>query len=200
MPSVKDQVITFIGVVKTKMRALFSLPSRTLLLRSKEYVIKHKLQTILCLVAFFAVGVYWYGQRSNSTVKNIPVVPAVEFVTVTRSNLTKKIALAGKTVSDAQIDIATKYGGRIKTIRASLGQEVKQGELLLVLDTTELETLIAQAQAVMEGASADLVEGGASFNASYGKAQSDYNMSVLNLPVTRTCLHRELFRKSPLRL
>ncbi|HWR30120.1 MAG TPA: efflux RND transporter periplasmic adaptor subunit [Negativicutes bacterium] len=156
------------------------MPVRTVLQLSKEYIKTHKLQTIVCLVLVFSAGVYWYGQRSNSTNKNLPVVPTVEYVTVKRSDLSKKIELAGKTVSDAQIDIATKYGGRVKTIRASLGQEVKQGDVLLVLDTTELEILISQARAVLEGAAADLVEGGASFNANYAKAQSDYNLSVLN--------------------
>src|SRR5665647_1647974 len=146
MSSNKERAIGLMNTFKTKIRALPSQPVRSILLKSREYVIQHKLQTIFFLVVVFAAGIYWYGQRSNSAVKNIPVVPTVEYVTVKRSDLTKKISLAGKTVSDAQIDIATKYGGRVKTIRASLGQEVKKGEVLLVLDTAELEILIAQAQ------------------------------------------------------
>ena len=132
MASNKERANELLNTYKTRIRALASKPIRPILFRSREYVINHKLQTIVCLVVVFAAGVYWYGQRSNSAVKNIPVVQTVEYVTVKRSDLTKKISLAGKTVSDAQIDIATKYGGRVKTVRASLGQEVKKGEVLCI--------------------------------------------------------------------
>ena len=156
------------------------MASVAMLQKCKEYARQHKLRTILCLVLLFAAGIVFYGLRSNSTVKTAPLVPAVEYITLARKDLTKNIALSGKTVSDAQIDIATKYGGRVKTIRVQLGQEVKQGEVLLVLDTKELDIQIAEAQAVLDGAYADMVEGGASFSANYDKAQSDYKMSVSN--------------------
>ena len=163
-----------------KIRAFLSLPPRTILQHIKAYAISHKLQTVVFLVLLFSAGVVLYGLRGSLNTKAVPVIPAIEYVKLSRSDLTKKIELAGKTVSDAQIEIATKYGGRVKTIRAALGQEVRQGEVLLVLDTTELDIQIAQAQAVLAGAEADLVEGDASFNASYAKAQSDYKMSVIN--------------------
>lgn len=145
-----------------------------------DYVKAHKLQTILAIVLLFAGGVAWYGLRSNSSVKTAPIVPAVEYVSLSRKDLTKKIDLTGKTVSDAQIEIATKYGGRVKLVRASLGQAVKQGEVLLTLDTTELDIQIAQAQAALDGAFAELVVGDSAFTANYAKAQSDYKLSVMN--------------------
>ena len=167
-------------MIPVKIRAFFSLPPRQLLQKSKEHVKKHKLQTILAICVLFAAGYFLYGLRSSSTAKPVAIIPTVDYVTLTRKDLTKKIELAGKTVSDAQIDIATKYGGRVKTIRVNLGQEVKQGDVLLVLDTLELDIQISQAQAVLAGAYADLVEGGATFNANYAKAQSDYKLSVMN--------------------
>ena len=50
-------------------------------------------------------------------------------------------------VEAVQVDIATKYAGRIKEILVSEGDLVEQGQVLAKMDTDELEASLAQAQA-----------------------------------------------------
>jgi HlyD family secretion protein len=190
MSAIKARLTSIFHTLQSELRSFLALPPKEMRQHVKEYLKTHKLQTIIGIVALFSVGVAWYGLRMNSTTKSVPIVPAVEYVTLARKDLSKKIELAGKTVSDAQIDIATKYGGRVKTIKATLGQEVRQGQVLLMLDTLELDIQIAQAEAVLAGAYADLVQGDAAFDASYAKAQSDYKLSVLNYQRYQTLFER----------
>lgn len=180
MSAIKARLTSIFYTLQSELRSFLALPPKEMRQQTKGYIKTHKLQTIIGIVVVFAIGLAWYGLRMNSTTKAVPIVPAVEYITLARKDLSKKIELAGKTVSDAQIDIATKYGGRVKTIKATLGQEVRKGEVLLMLDTLELDIQIAQAEAVLAGAYADLVQGDAAFDASYAKAQSDYKLSLMN--------------------
>lgn len=61
--------------------------------------------------------------------------------------LPEGIVFGNGRVEAVQVDIATKYAGRIKEILVSEGDLVEQGQVLARMDTSELEASLAQAQA-----------------------------------------------------
>jgi membrane fusion protein (multidrug efflux system) len=67
-----------------------------------------------------------------------------------------------ETTDNAQLDadiipIRSSVSGYIKTIHFTDNQEVKKGQLLFTIDDTELKTRVAQAQAALENAKANLI-------------------------------------------
>ncbi len=98
----------------------------------------------------------------------------VNVLTVSHTNLIKRITLSGQTVPEAQVDIAAKYQGRVTAVYADLGQQVAAGETLIVQDTGDADISVKQNKAAYQQASADAVTNEVSFKSNYDKAQADY--------------------------
>ena len=114
------------------------------------------------------------GQRPDNT------KPAVDIVTVQRKDMIRNIDLTGQTVPESQVDIAAKYTGKVTQINVELGQHVSPGQILLSQDSSDVDISISQNIASYRQASADAIESNATFEASYQKAQSDYQHSATN--------------------
>jgi len=112
------------------------------------------------------------GQRPDNS------KPAVDILTIQRKDMTRQIGLTGQTVPESQVDIAAKYTGKITQINVELGQQVSPGQVLLIQDNSDIDIAISQNEASFRQASADTIESNATFQASYQKAQSDYQHSV----------------------
>jgi HlyD family secretion protein len=63
---------------------------------------------------------------------------------------------ASGTIHAQDVQIASELGGRIVEVRAGAGDEVRAGEVLVVLDATQLSTKLAEAEAAVAVARADL--------------------------------------------
>lgn len=100
--------------------------------------------------------------------------PMVDTYVVERKDLMRRVSLFGQTVSEARVDIAPKYTGRIVAVNVRLGQQVKAGDVLLVQDTGDLDLSIAQNNAAVRQAEADVKETESTYDASYQKQQIDY--------------------------
>ena len=59
----------------------------------------------------------------------------------------KTVALFGKTVSDAQIDIVNKYAGKIEVINVDLGSKVDKDDVLLIQELQDVDAELLKAQA-----------------------------------------------------
>jgi HlyD family secretion protein len=70
---------------------------------------------------------------------------------------------ASGTIEAEEVVIASEFGGRIEDILADEGDEVEEGELVVVLDTALLEAQLGEAEAALDAAQANLqrVEAGA---------------------------------------
>jgi HlyD family secretion protein len=112
------------------------------------------------------------GQRPDNT------KPAVDILTIHRKDLTRQIDLTGQTVPESQVDIAAKYTGKITQINVELGQQVSPGQVLLMQDTGDIDIAISQNEANFRQANADAIESNATFQATYQKAQSDFQHSA----------------------
>ncbi len=76
-----------------------------------------------------------------------------------QATLPNDIAMGNGRIEADQVDITTKYSGRVMQILVQEGDLVKPGQILAVMDTVELQAQLAQAQAQLAQADAGVVEG-----------------------------------------
>lgn len=143
---------------------------------------KGKLVAGICLVACVAFALHWLLAKPASSQNQRPsdMKPAVKLTVLAKADLSKTIQLTGKTVPEAQVDIAAKYSGKISQVLVALGQSVTPGQVLLVQDTSDVEAALAQNSAALRGAGADALQSDAAFQASYHKAKADYDRAETN--------------------
>lgn len=79
---------------------------------------------------------------------------SVTVVAVQRRPLVEWIAMSGRVSAPARIELAAQLQGRVAEVAVKEGQEVKEGELLLRLDTAELDAALVQARAGLQQARA----------------------------------------------
>jgi len=72
--------------------------------------------------------------------------------TVQRRDIKSEITLTGEIVPAVQVEVKSEVGGKVKEIHVFAGQVVSKGDLLMVIDDTELLTEKAGAETEIEGA------------------------------------------------
>ena len=142
---------------------------------------KTKIMIAIGVIAVLLVAFYSFKSKTVSKGKNAgDLKPAVDVLTIKHKDMVKNIILTGKTVPVSQVDIVAKYAGKITQVNVDLGQSVAQGQELIVQDNSDVNILLAQNGAGLRQADADAIESNANFEASYQKAQADYQHSVTN--------------------
>lgn len=144
--------------------------------RAKKFI-------IVGIVVIVVLGIFITFQvRKNSTGKqasqNRQLATTVDVMSITRSDLLKRISLTGQTVPAAQVDIAAKYQGKVTAVYIDLGQSVSPGQILVVQDTGDADIAVRQNQAAYQQASADAVTSESTFGANYDKAKADYQRAL----------------------
>ncbi len=93
-----------------------------------------------------------------TVVQRVTAAPErVEFRTanVTRSSVTQTVAVSGSVNALAQTKLNFKSAGRLAEVDVTVGQQVKAGDALAKLDTTDLATALGQAQSSLASAQAN---------------------------------------------
>ncbi len=67
-------------------------------------------------------------------------------------DISEQIRLSGDIAPAYQVEIKPEVGGKIREVRVTTGQQVKQGDLLFVIDDSELQIDLASAQVDIDGA------------------------------------------------
>ncbi|MEO8759065.1 MAG: efflux RND transporter periplasmic adaptor subunit [Devosia sp.] len=107
-------------------------------------------RTLLGLMVI-AAGV-WAGLNRPWEAK--PLSVATE--TVKPAPAERVLAINGRIAPDLQVDLSPTVSGRLTTVRASEGDEVKSGDVLATLDDAQQQAAVSQTQAALEGAAATL--------------------------------------------
>ncbi len=102
----------------------------------------------LIVIAIFSIAWFKYSQKSHTTPHN--------FVIAKKGNITQKISATGQVTLPKKIDLQFEIPGKIKEKRVEVGKEIKKGDVLVVLETKDLETELAEAEANYELAKANL--------------------------------------------
>ena len=89
---------------------------------------------VLGLAAWFVIHL-----RSNSKVEAAPEPPAALVATVERGSVSHVLALAGQFQPYQVVDVHPKVSGFIRFIKVDIGDRVRQGQTLAVLEVPELQ-------------------------------------------------------------
>jgi RND family efflux transporter MFP subunit len=114
------------------------------------------------VIALLAVGIaegIWSRTQAESTLEQTTKQDATPFVNViypTAGSAGQDIELPGSTQAFTDTPIYARTSGYLKKWYADIGTHVKQGELLAEIETPELDQQLAQAQADLKNAQANL--------------------------------------------
>jgi len=104
---------------------------------------------------------------------------AAAVVVVTRGNLASSLTVAGQFQPYQQVDLHAKVSGYIRWIKVDIGDRVRQGEVLALLEVPELQNQLEGAQAEVRHSQSDIT-----------RAQSE----VASAESTYSALHAEYTR------
>jgi RND family efflux transporter MFP subunit len=104
---------------------------------------------------------------------------AAAVVAVTRGNLSSSLTVAGQFQPYQQVDLHAKVSGYIRWIKVDIGDRVRQGEVLALLEVPELQDQVVGAQAEVRHSQSDIT-----------RAQSE----VVSAESTYSAVHAEYTR------
>ncbi len=96
------------------------------------------------------IGVYVFSRGDSST--------TVERITVAPETFVQEVSVTGKVVAAENVDMAFEASGRVADIKASVGLQVKKGDLLASLSNGDAWGVVLQKQARVDEESARLAE------------------------------------------
>ena len=96
---------------------------------------------IIPLVALLVVGGGAYGliSMAKSTQESMLANMRYTVVPAGQNDLSETISTTGSVIGNGTVDVTTKLSATISEVKVSLGDVVKEGDLLCVFDTTELQ-------------------------------------------------------------
>ena len=131
----------------------------------------------VCLLLLAAAFYFYMGTGQDTARRVRRDMPEVKVQEVTRQDMQRHIVLSGQTVADASINLSPKYNGRITAVYADLGDQVEEGQVLMVQDLGDLDISIAQNSAAAGAAWADAREAAAAYNANIISRRNAYELA-----------------------
>jgi len=98
----------------------------------------------LALIAVAAIRIFGDRAAGETRRQNLPVVSVQK---LTREKITQRIELTGDVLPIQQANIFSKVSGTLDRVFVNIGSAVKTGQLLALIDTTELAQQFQQMQA-----------------------------------------------------
>src|SRR5467141_2062946 len=96
----------------------------------------------VALIGLMAGGAVFVSRANAPTAKT-----ELRTQAVTKGSVIQSVAVSGSVAASNQTKMSFKTAGKIAALYVSVGQQVTAGQALAKLDTTDLETALAQAQA-----------------------------------------------------
>lgn len=127
----------------------------------------------LVIPCVLAVSIAAARLRSDPAPPADRTLLTVEVVPVTRGELTRVSTVTGTLVPASTVTLTPKVAGRVESMPVELGQRVLSGDLILKLETRELEIAVVQARGALDAASANharLVRGASEQELDQGEA------------------------------
>jgi HlyD family secretion protein len=134
---------------------------------------------VAAIVAVIAVGsIFFVRHRARAATSSTPV----ETATVTKGRIEVTIGASGNVAASQQANLSFGASGTVSQVSVTVGQQVKAGQVLAGLDTTNLQLQVQDAQASLDAAQANLQEAQqpatpedlASAQAALASAQANY--------------------------
>ncbi len=99
-----------------------------------------------CLAPAFLLALSGCGEQDTTPPLDIPTAQAE------RRDIREEIRLSGDVSPAFQVEIKPEVGGKLRDVLTQTGREVKKGELLFVIDDSDLQIERASAQVEIDGA------------------------------------------------
>lgn len=121
----------------------------------------------LLVIAVVAAGAMWLRQRSASqatAAKEEKARPSVAVAPVKRMNLDETLTVAAEFRPFQEVNVYAKVAGYVKQMRVDVGDKVKAGDVLAVLEIPELEDELRRAYAAVERANQEVARAKANYD------------------------------------
>jgi multidrug efflux pump subunit AcrA (membrane-fusion protein) len=138
---------------------------------------KRRTLIIIALVIVVAIGTGIYFMQQQT--KPATTTTAQQTSTVTRGSLTATVSAAGNVSAPNSVALAFQTSGRVTQVNVQVGDKVKKGQLLMQVDTADLDLALKTAQASLTSA-----------QASYDAAKIKNDQNAYQLIVSRTSLEK----------
>ncbi len=113
----------------------------------KNNFIKHPyIYSVVVILVIFIIGFYAFGKNGDSS----------ETLIIKKSTLKRQISVSGKVIASENAELGFEQGGRIASILAPVGTQVKKGETIASTENAEIYAEILQKQAAIERENAKL--------------------------------------------
>jgi membrane fusion protein, multidrug efflux system len=109
---------------------------------------------------------------ANTASGSAPVTDTVLAFLLKTDTLKKVVELPGELIPYLQTDLFAKVQGYVQTMKVDIGDKVRKGQTLAVLDAPEVNTQIAQSMAAQQAAKAKLTTSTDNYNRLYRASQS----------------------------
>jgi RND family efflux transporter MFP subunit len=112
------------------------------------------MRTVLFVLALLSASCARQGSATAVSATSEP--PVVAVAKVTRANLSRDVALTAEFEPFQEIDVMAKVSGYVRQIKVDIGDRVREGQQLAVLEIPEMQDDLARAAASIEEAQAEL--------------------------------------------
>jgi HlyD family secretion protein len=145
----------------------------------KRRTVSRIIGVIVVVAVIVAAGVFFVRRRAAAAASPT----AVQTVTVTQGRIEETIGASGNVAASQQVNLSFGASGTVAQVAVTAGQQVKAGQVLAQLDTTNLGLQVQNAQASLDAAQANLqqaqqpasAEDMASAQAALASAQANYD-------------------------
>jgi HlyD family secretion protein len=114
---------------------------------------KTKFLIISILIIIIVIAIYYIFAKSEPSDKN-------KYITkeVTQGDLLVTVTATGVLQPVNQVEVGTEVSGTIRSVLVDYNDQVKAGQILAILDTVKLETLVMQAEANVASSNSNLLD------------------------------------------
>ena len=142
--------------------------------RLKAFLKKHKILSIiiaLILVAAIVLSGFAFKNKGGSTKS----YSFIRTTTLTRGTLEDTVTSKGTIKSASTSNVTTSLNYTVKSINVEVGDTVKEGDIIITLDTSELEKQIEKEEKSLSKQKSSAQSAYNSAKSSYDKAKKNYN-------------------------
>ena len=117
---------------------------------------KSFVQTLLALSMLASYGLIVTGCSTTETTSAAATVPAVKTMKISSAN--GNVMASGKILPDQEVQIVSKISGKVASVGVKEGSQVKQGDVLVKLETDDYALQVQQAQSSIDASQAKLAD------------------------------------------
>lgn len=128
------------------------------------------------LPSLFLVSCASNDEAANSSTAGAPAIPIVPVAKPQRADISDNLTLTAEFIPYQEVDVMAKVAGYIRSINVDIGDRVRTGQVLAVLEVPEMQDDMARAAAAVSAADAEITTARDDLN----RAKSAHDMAHLS--------------------